>query len=51
MKKNNVYVTLLRVFTFGIGDGVSTSLVRGLARAGRGKYELIADVKNLPEKV
>ena len=42
---------LYRVFTFGIGDGVSTSLVKGAAHAGKGKCVLVKDTKDLPDQV
>jgi Ca-activated chloride channel family protein len=40
-----------RVFTFGIGRGVSEHLVRGLARAGGGAAELIHPGERLEPKV
>ena len=40
-----------RVFTFGIGRGVSSALVTGIARASRGRHEMITDIDNLTNKV
>ena len=48
VKKN---VDKARVFTFGIGEGASTSLVKGLARAGQGKAMFVKDEERLQPKV
>ena len=38
-----------RVFSFGIGSGVSEALVKGIARLGKGKAVFISDVSNMKE--
>ncbi|CAG2190010.1 unnamed protein product [Mytilus edulis] len=40
-----------RVFTFGIGEGVSTSLIKGVANASNGKATFIRDKDNMHAKV
>ncbi|CAC5412219.1 unnamed protein product [Mytilus coruscus] len=47
-KKNNGNT---RVFTFGIGDGASTSLIKNVAKASNGKAIFIKDKDNMQEKV
>ena len=42
---------LFRIFTFGIGSGASTELVKGLARAGNGTAEFIKEGERMQPKV
>jgi len=39
------------VFTFGIGNGVSSELIKGLAKAGEGFHEFIGSGESMEEKV
>ena len=39
------------MFTFGIGSGVSTELVRGIARAGNGRAEFVYEGERIQPKV
>nr|DBA23808.1 TPA: hypothetical protein GDO54_014686 [Pyxicephalus adspersus] len=40
-----------RCFTFGIGEGASTSLIKGMARAGGGTFEFITGKDRMQPKV
>ncbi|XP_073467440.1 von Willebrand factor A domain-containing protein 5A-like [Aquarana catesbeiana] len=40
-----------RCFTFGIGEGASTSLIKGMARAGSGIFEFITGKDRMQPKV
>ncbi|KAM5191383.1 von Willebrand factor A domain-containing protein 5A-like [Mantella aurantiaca] len=40
-----------RCFTFGIGEGASTSLIKGMARAGSGTFEFITGKDRMQPKV
>ena len=42
-----VHTVFGRLFSFGIGEGASTSLVKGIARAGRGKAEFTKESERL----
>ncbi|XP_060064448.1 von Willebrand factor A domain-containing protein 5A-like [Ylistrum balloti] len=48
VRKNN-HTT--RMFSVGIGDGASTALVKGLARAGKGRAEFVKGTDRLQTKV
>ena len=41
----------IRVFTFGVGSGVSTELVKGIARAGNGRAEFVYKGERIQPKV
>ena len=45
MRKN------VRVYTIGIGNGVSKHLVQGIAQQGRGKYEIVQEESNLEARI
>ena len=40
-----------RVFSVGIGHGASTALVKGIAEAGKGRWEMIVQQDMLQTKV
>lgn len=40
-----------RVFAVGIGHGASTSLIRGVARAGKGRSEMVFQQDKIQHKV
>jgi hypothetical protein len=41
----------VRVFPIGIGGGVSTALIEGIARAGRGFAQMVTDNEKLDSKI
>lgn len=45
--KNYIFVLLFRLFSFGIGNDVSTVRVEMLAEAGKGQAEFIKDSSDL----
>ena len=48
---NDVVDNHIRVFTLGIGGGVSSALIEGVARAGKGFAQMISDGEKLDKKV
>ncbi|EDO45203.1 predicted protein, partial [Nematostella vectensis] len=48
VKKNSTHA---RCFTFGIGQGASTALIKGVARAGQGTAEFITSSHQMQAKV
>ena len=44
-------IVLFRMFSFGIGTGASTALVRGVARAGKGIADFVIGKERLQAKV
>ncbi|XP_043937299.1 von Willebrand factor A domain-containing protein 5A-like [Protopterus annectens] len=45
------HATTHRFFTLGIGEGASTSLIKGMAKASHGKYEFITGKDRMQKKV
>ena len=41
----------VRVFPIGIGDGVSSALIEGVARAGRGFAQMVGNNEKLDSKI
>lgn len=48
---NDTIGNSVRVFPLGIGDGVSTSLIEGVARAGKGFAQMVGEGEKIEKKV
>jgi len=48
---SNLMISCCRCFTFGIGSGASSALVRRIARTSNGLAEFITDGEQMQSKV